>query len=199
MPAVFRPRRSLLYMPGSNPRALEKARALPADGLIIDLEDAVAAGGEGGRSGDCRGGASCRRVRLARAGAARQSARHPLGPCRSRRRGDNADRCGAAAQSRERGPGAADRVAARCAGGAGTARSVVHDRNASRRPRGARDRRGEPQTRRTRSRHFGPDQGIARSRHPRSPAADHLARPGDARCARLWAGDPRRGPSRSVR
>jgi citrate lyase subunit beta / citryl-CoA lyase len=42
MPAVFRPRRSLLYMPGSNPRALEKARVLPADGLIIDLEDAVA-------------------------------------------------------------------------------------------------------------------------------------------------------------
>ena len=43
MPAVFRPRRSLLYMPGSNPRALENARVLPADGLIIDLEDAVAA------------------------------------------------------------------------------------------------------------------------------------------------------------
>jgi len=43
MPAVFRPRRSLLYMPGSNPRALERARDLPADGLIIDLEDAVAA------------------------------------------------------------------------------------------------------------------------------------------------------------
>src|SRR6202011_5576916 len=44
MPAVFRPRRSLLFMPGSNPRALEKARTLPADGLIFDLEDAVAAG-----------------------------------------------------------------------------------------------------------------------------------------------------------
>jgi citrate lyase subunit beta / citryl-CoA lyase len=43
MPAVFRPRRSLLYMPASNPRALDKARSLPADGLIIDLEDAVAA------------------------------------------------------------------------------------------------------------------------------------------------------------
>ena len=43
MSAVFRPRRSLLFMPGSNPRALEKARSLPADGLIIDLEDAVAA------------------------------------------------------------------------------------------------------------------------------------------------------------
>src|ERR1700741_3646392 len=39
---TVRPRRSVLYMPGSNARALEKARELPADGLIIDLEDAVA-------------------------------------------------------------------------------------------------------------------------------------------------------------
>ena len=38
----IRPRRSLLYMPGSNPRALDKARSLPADGLILDMEDAVA-------------------------------------------------------------------------------------------------------------------------------------------------------------
>jgi citrate lyase subunit beta/citryl-CoA lyase len=37
-----RPRRSVLYMPGSNPRALEKARELPADALILDLEDSVA-------------------------------------------------------------------------------------------------------------------------------------------------------------
>jgi citrate lyase subunit beta/citryl-CoA lyase len=42
MPKSARPRRSVLYMPGSNARALEKARALPADGLILDLEDAVA-------------------------------------------------------------------------------------------------------------------------------------------------------------
>jgi citrate lyase subunit beta/citryl-CoA lyase len=41
MPAA-RPRRSVLYMPGSNPRALEKARTLAADALILDLEDAVA-------------------------------------------------------------------------------------------------------------------------------------------------------------
>lgn len=40
MPAA--PRRSVLYMPGSNARALEKARTLPADALILDLEDAVA-------------------------------------------------------------------------------------------------------------------------------------------------------------
>lgn len=39
---TIRPRRSLLYMPGSNPRALDKARSLPADGLILDLEDSVA-------------------------------------------------------------------------------------------------------------------------------------------------------------
>ena len=39
---MLRLRRSLLFLPGSNPRALEKARALPADGLIFDLEDAVA-------------------------------------------------------------------------------------------------------------------------------------------------------------
>ena len=36
------PRRSVLFMPGSNARALEKARTLPADALVLDLEDAVA-------------------------------------------------------------------------------------------------------------------------------------------------------------
>ncbi len=40
--ATFRPRRSVLYMPSSNERALEKARTIPCDGLILDLEDAVA-------------------------------------------------------------------------------------------------------------------------------------------------------------
>jgi citrate lyase subunit beta/citryl-CoA lyase len=39
---MIRPRRSLLFMPGSNVRALEKARNLSADGLIFDLEDSVA-------------------------------------------------------------------------------------------------------------------------------------------------------------
>jgi citrate lyase subunit beta/citryl-CoA lyase len=39
---AFRPRRSVLYMPSSNERALEKAKSLPVDGLILDLEDAVA-------------------------------------------------------------------------------------------------------------------------------------------------------------
>ncbi len=42
MSVTARPRRSILYMPGANTRALEKGRSLPADGLILDLEDAVA-------------------------------------------------------------------------------------------------------------------------------------------------------------
>lgn len=42
MQRTHRPRRSVLYMPGSNARALQKAKSLPADGLIFDLEDAVA-------------------------------------------------------------------------------------------------------------------------------------------------------------
>ncbi|MGO4716514.1 HpcH/HpaI aldolase/citrate lyase family protein [Bradyrhizobium sp. 2TAF24] len=44
---MIRPRRSLLFMPGSNLRALEKARTLPADGIILDLEDAVAPDAKG--------------------------------------------------------------------------------------------------------------------------------------------------------
>jgi len=39
---IYRPRRSALYMPAANPRALEKARTLDADVLIFDLEDSVA-------------------------------------------------------------------------------------------------------------------------------------------------------------
>ena len=40
--AALRPRRSVLYMPAANERALEKAKTLPADAIIFDLEDAVA-------------------------------------------------------------------------------------------------------------------------------------------------------------
>jgi len=42
MNPIIRPRRTALYMPGSNPRALDKARELPVDVVIMDLEDAVA-------------------------------------------------------------------------------------------------------------------------------------------------------------
>jgi len=42
MTQQIRPRRSMLYIPGDKARALEKARTLPVDGIIMDLEDAVA-------------------------------------------------------------------------------------------------------------------------------------------------------------
>src|SRR5512147_2314053 len=42
MPNDFRPRRSALYVPGSNARAIEKSSALDADVIILDLEDSVA-------------------------------------------------------------------------------------------------------------------------------------------------------------
>ena len=41
MSVNYRPRRSVLYMPAANERALEKAKDLQADALIFDLEDAV--------------------------------------------------------------------------------------------------------------------------------------------------------------
>lgn len=42
MTTTYRPRRSVLYMPAANERALEKAKDIAADALIFDLEDAVA-------------------------------------------------------------------------------------------------------------------------------------------------------------
>src|ERR1700731_132001 len=44
---MIRPRRSPLFMPGSNARALEKARNLPADVIILDLEDSLARDAKG--------------------------------------------------------------------------------------------------------------------------------------------------------
>jgi citrate lyase subunit beta/citryl-CoA lyase len=56
---TFRPRRSVLYMPASNARALEKARTIPCDGLILDLEDAVAPDAKpAGREAACAAAAS---------------------------------------------------------------------------------------------------------------------------------------------
>ena len=42
MPADLRPRRSALFIPGANERALEKGKTIAADVLILDLEDSVA-------------------------------------------------------------------------------------------------------------------------------------------------------------
>jgi citrate lyase subunit beta / citryl-CoA lyase len=47
MPTASRPRRSVLFTPGSNASALERAKTLPADALIFDLEDAMAPDAKG--------------------------------------------------------------------------------------------------------------------------------------------------------
>ena len=57
--ATLRPRRSVLYMPAANERALEKAKTIPADALIFDLEDAVAPDAkEAARANACAAAAS---------------------------------------------------------------------------------------------------------------------------------------------
>ena len=63
MTASYRPRRSVLYMPSSNARALEKATSLPCDGIIFDLEDAVAPDAK-----EEARGAACEAVRSGRYG-----------------------------------------------------------------------------------------------------------------------------------
>lgn len=62
--AAYRPRRSVLYLPASNARAMEKAATIPCDGLILDLEDAVAPDAK-----PAAREAACDAVRSARYGA----------------------------------------------------------------------------------------------------------------------------------
>jgi len=70
---TVRPRRSVLYMPGANARALEKAKSISADALILDLEDSVAPEGKAAaRDGVCeavRGGGYGRRELVIRVNA----------------------------------------------------------------------------------------------------------------------------------
>jgi citrate lyase subunit beta/citryl-CoA lyase len=108
---TVRPRRSVLYMPGSNARALEKARELPADGLILDLEDAVAPEAKGAGARGHRQGAEKRRLRRPRSAGADQRARHPLVGRGSRRRGFGEARCDAGAEGLD--PGQLQDLAAR--------------------------------------------------------------------------------------
>ena len=60
-----RPRRSVLYLPASNERALEKAKTLPVDALILDLEDAVAPDAKAVRSRTRLRRSHFRRIRYA--------------------------------------------------------------------------------------------------------------------------------------
>ena len=92
-------------------------------------------GGQGGGAVGRRGSARCRRLRPARAGAAGQCARYSVGSGRSRRRGRDANRCGAVAKGRERQPGSAHGIGARCGWRVIDPRDLVHVGDAARRPR----------------------------------------------------------------
>ncbi len=86
MPATLRPRRSALYMPASNPRAVEKARTLDCDVVILDLEDAVLPEAKDAARDAAVAAVRGGRVRLARSRGAGQRARHALGRGRTLRR-----------------------------------------------------------------------------------------------------------------
>ena len=83
---TIRPRRSVLYMPGSNARALEKAKTLAADGVILDLEDAVAPDAKAAARDQVVGGGEGRRLRRARGVHPHQRPRHAV-DCRRPHRG----------------------------------------------------------------------------------------------------------------
>ena len=84
----LRPRRSVLYMPAANERALEKAKTIPADAIIFDLEDAVAPDAKPRRPAERRRRGALRRVRRPRADDPLQRPRHAVGRRRPRRGGD---------------------------------------------------------------------------------------------------------------
>ena len=178
MAATVRPRRSVLYMPGSNPRALDKASALPADGLILDLEDAVAPDAKAAaRDAGPRRAAGRRLRRRARRSSGSTAWRRPgATPTSSPRRRAGADavlipKVESAAM---RPPGARrPRPGRRAAGSA----ALVHDGDPARDAARGRDRGREPAGRRAGDGHLRPRQGAARGAHPAPPAAAHRARP----------------------
>ncbi len=124
---TIRPRRSALYMPAANARAIDKARGLPADAVILDLEDSVAPDGKAAarwrwwtRSGPA--------ASAARGGRARQRPRHALGCRRPHRPGRGDARRGAGAQGfhvRSRRPIGLRRLAMGTTGAPG----LGHDRD----------------------------------------------------------------------
>lgn len=74
-----RPRRSALYMPGSNLRALEKAKSVAADVVIMDLEDAVAPDAKLAARTQVMAAVAAGGIRAPRGGRADQRPRHALG------------------------------------------------------------------------------------------------------------------------
>ena len=193
MSKTVRPRRSVLYMPGANTRALEKARTLPADALIFDLEDAVAPDAkEAARANVVRG--------RAEQGLRQARDRHPLQRARARP--------GARPTSRPSPPPAPMR--SWCPRSRAPPMSPASCRCSTppaRRPRMAvwammETPRGilraeeiagsHPAAGAVRHGHQRSGEGHARAPYADAPADDHRARARHAGGARLWPHHPRR-------
>ncbi len=197
MTSRIRPRRSVLYMPGSNPRALEKAKSLPADGLIFDLEDAVApeakAGARDQVSALVRAGGYGGRETIIRVNGLAT----PWGHRRPRSGRERGGGRGADPQGRERRHGAPGARRARSGRGARRPAALVHDGDRARHAARRGDRRGRFAGRLPGHGHLRPRPGAARGAHAASPAAPDRARALSAGGARLGARDSRRRVSRS--
>ncbi len=176
---IARPRRSVLYMPGSNTKALAKASTLPADALILDLEDSVAPEAKEAARAPCgRGGEG--RFRRARGGDPGQWPAHALGSGGPDRRGGGGTRRDPSAQGRRAGRDHAGRAGAARERRPGKDPPVGDDGDAERHSQRRVDRRGRRRLRLApRGSGDGPQrsrQGDARPPDPRPADHDRLAR-----------------------
>ena len=173
MARMARPRRSVLYMPGSNAQALEKGTTLAADGLILDLEDSVFPDAkEEARDRVCSaaagGGYGGREVLIRVNGLGTAWGRDDIAAAStSGAEGIVLSKVEAAGTVRE-----AEAIM-EGAGAPGLHGALVHDGNAAGRPARRGDRRGEPAPGRLCPRHGGPGQGPARGPDRRPLGGDH--------------------------
>ena len=169
----LRPRRSVLYMPSSNERALEKAKSIPCDAIIFDLEDAVAPDSKPVAREQAVAAVTSGEYGHARADDPLQRAVDAVGRRRPRRGRRGAARRPSSSRRSTRRP-TLDEVAAAldAAGGIGDV-DLGDDRDADGDLRRPRDRR-PPARRRARDRHQRPRQGAAGAADPR-PRQPHAA------------------------
>ena len=191
MPDV-RPRRSVLYMPGANTRALEKARTLPADALIFDLEDAVAPDAKEAARGNVVAAAKSKAYGKREIAIRCNGLGTPWGKADVAAIADVRRRRDPGAQGRERGRCRGHRRAARCGRRAGLDGGMGDDGDAQGHAARRGGRRLAQAADAVRHGHQRPGEGHARAPHADAPADDHRARARHAGGARPRPHHPRR-------
>ena len=193
---AIRPRRSVLYMPGSNARAIEKARTLPADAVILDLEDSVAPDGKAAARKQVANAVTAGGFGAREVDHSHQWPRYRMVARRSQRRGQGEAGRGAGAEGVDpRPPGRRGRTSGRHQRRPEDPH-LGDDGNAARHAQRRRDRsRGEgrrDQARGFRDGHQRSRQGHARENHPRTRPDGALADGLRDGRARAWHRHPRR-------